>query len=256
MSENQVFKTPTQPLDLPSKGKLYPKDSPLSSGVIELNLPTAYHEDILTNRNYIQQGIVIDKFLQAIIASKIDYNDLLVGDKNAVMVGARILAYSGNYTFKYTDPTTREQEDVTVDLSQLKEKEIDWTKVKEGVNEFDFELPMSKVMVSFKILSHKDETNIESELKGMQKISKNMSGDITVRLGNSITAVNGNRDQKTIRDFAKNMPMQDSQALRKYISSVTPDILMKFDFTTKSGEVVEGLNIPMTVDFFWPELGV
>jgi hypothetical protein len=172
------------------------------------------------------------------------------------MVGARILAYSGNYTFKYTDPTTREQEDVTVDLSQLKEKEIDWTKVKEGVNEFDFELPMSKVMVTFKILSHKDETNIESELKGMQKISKNMSGDITVRLGNSITAVNGNRDQKTIRDFAKNMPMQDSQALRKYISSVTPDILMKFDFTTKSGEVVEGLNIPMTVDFFWPELGV
>jgi hypothetical protein len=111
-------------------------------------------------------------------------------------------------------------------------------------------------MVTFKILSHKDETNIESELKGMQKISKNMSGDITVRLGNSITAVNGNRDQKTIRDFAKNMPMQDSQALRKYISSVTPDILMKFDFTTKSGEVVEGLNIPMTVDFFWPELGV
>jgi hypothetical protein len=256
MSENQVFKTPTQPLDLPSKGKLYPKDSPLSSGQVELYLPSALHEDILTNRNYIQQGIVIDKFLQAIIASKIDYNDLLVGDKNAVMVGARILAYSGNYTFKYTDPTTREQEDVTVDLSQLKEKEIDWTKVKEGVNEFDFELPMSKVMVTFKILSHKDETNIESELKGMQKISKNMSGDITVRLGNSITAVNGNRDQKTIRDFAKNMPMQDSQALRKYISSVTPDILMKFDFTTKSGEVVEGLSIPMTVDFFWPELGV
>ena len=256
MSENQVFKTPTQPLDLPSKGKLYPKDSPLSSGQVELYLPSAFHEDILTNRNYIQQGIVIDKFLQAIIATKIDYNELLVGDKNAIMIGARILAYSSNYTFKYTDPSTREAEDVTVNLSQLKEKEIDWSLVTEGVNEFDFTLPMSKVTVTFKILSHKDENNIEAELKGMQKISKNMSGDITVRLGNSIVAINGNRDQKTIRDFAKNMPMQDSQALRKYITSITPDILMKFDFTTKSGEVVEGLSIPMTVDFFWPELGV
>lgn len=256
MSDNQVFKTPTQPLDLPSKGKLYPKDNPLSSGQVELYLPSAMHEDILTNRNYIQQGIVIDKFLQAIIASKIDYNELLVGDKNAVMIGARILAYGSNYSFKYSDPTTRESEEVTVDLSQLKEKEIDWNQVKEGINEFDFTLPMSKMVVTFKILTHKDETNIEAELKGMQKISKNMSGDITVRLGNSIVAVNGNRDQKTIRDFAKNMPMQDSQALRKYISAVTPDILMKFDFTTKSGEVVEGLNIPMTVDFFWPELGV
>ena len=256
MSENQVFKTPTQPLDLPSKGKLYPKDSPLSSGQVELYLPSAFHEDILTNRNYIQQGIVIDKFLQAIIATKIDYNELLVGDKNAIMIGARILAYSSNYTFKYTDPSTREAEDVTVNLSQLKEKEIDWSLITEGVNEFDYTLPMSKMTVTFKILTHKDESNIEAELKGMQKISKNMSGEVTVRLGNSIVAINGNRDQKTIRDFAKNMPMQDSQALRRYITTVTPDILMKFDFTTKSGEVVEGLSIPMTVDFFWPELGV
>ena len=256
MSDNQVFKTPTQPLDLPSKGKLYPKDSPLSSGQVELYLPSAFHEDILTNRNYIQQGIVIDKFLQAIIATKIDYNELLVGDKNAIMIGARILAYSSNYTFKYTDPSTREAEDVTVNLSQLKEKEIDWSLITEGVNEFDYTLPMSKMTVTFKILTHKDESNIEAELKGMQKISKNMSGEVTVRLGNSIVAINGNRDQKTIRDFAKNMPMQDSQALRRYITTVTPDILMKFDFTTKSGEVVEGLSIPMTVDFFWPELGV
>ena len=256
MSDNQVFKTPTQPLDLPSKGKLYPASSPLSSGQVELYLPSAFHEDILTNRNYIQQGIVIDKFLQAIIATKIDYNELLVGDKNAIMIGARILAYSSNYTFKYTDPSTREAEDVTVNLSQLKEKEIDWSLITEGVNEFDYTLPMSKMTVTFKILTHKDESNIEAELKGMQKISKNMSGEVTVRLGNSIVAINGNRDQKTIRDFAKNMPMQDSQALRRYITTVTPDILMKFDFTTKSGEVVEGLSIPMTVDFFWPELGV
>jgi hypothetical protein len=254
MSENQVFKTPTQPLDLPSKGKFYPKDNPLSSGQIELYLPTAMHEDILTNRNLIQQGLVIDKFLQAIIASKIDYNDLLVGDKNAIMVGARILAYGSKYSFKYTDPSTKEVEDVTVDLSQLKEKEIDWDQVTEGSNEFEFTLPTSNVTVTYKILSHRDENKIESELKGIQKISKNMAGEVTVRLANSITSVNGNRDPKIIRDFSKNMPIKDSQTLRKQINSMTPDILMKFDFTTNRGEVVEGLSIPMTVDFFWPDL--
>jgi len=114
----ELMNVPTQPLDLPSKGLLYPEGSPLSSGQVELYLPTAMHEDILTNRNFIQQGVVIDKFLQAIIASKIDYNDLLIGDKNAIMIGARILAYGSNYTFRYTPAGSINSEDITVDLSK------------------------------------------------------------------------------------------------------------------------------------------
>jgi len=253
---SDILNVPTQPLDLPSKGLLYPEGSPLSSGKVELYLPSAMHEDILTNRNYIQQGVVIDKFLQAIIASKIDYNDLLVGDKNAIMVGARILAYGSQYGFSFTDPVSGEKEEVTVDLSELKEKEIDWSKIKKGVNEFEFEVPMSKTLVTCKVLTHKDESAIESEIKGLQKINKNMSADVTVRLAHSIIAVNGNRDKKVIRDFIKVMPIRDSQEVKRQIVQHTPDILLKFDFTRKNGEVVEGLSIPMTVDFFWPELGV
>lgn len=253
---SDLLNVPTQTLDLPSKGLLYPESSPLSSGQIELYLPTAMHEDILTNRNFIQQGTVIDKFLQAIIASKIDYTELLVGDKNAIMIGVRILAYGSKYSFKYTDPTSNQAEDVTVDLSDLKEKEIDWESIKKGQNEFDYQLPMSKQLITFKALTHKDESAIESELKGLQKVNKNMSAEITVRLAHSIVAVNGDRDKKVVRDFIKAMPMRDSQDLRKKVLASTPDILMKFDFTRKNGEVVEGLSIPMTVDFFWPELGV
>jgi hypothetical protein len=249
-----TLSVPTQTLDLPSKGLLYPESNPLSLGVIELNLPSAMHEDILTNRNFIQQGTVIDKFLQAIIATKIDYNELLVGDKNAIMIGARILAYGSKYSFKYNDGGS--QEDVTVDLSELKEKEIDWDRVKKGVNEFDYELPMSKQLITFKIPTHKDESAIEAEVKGIQKINKNMSADVTIRLAHSIVALNGNRDKKAIRDFIKVMPMRDSQDLRKHMAATTPDILLKFDFTKKDGEVVEGLTVPMTVDFFWPDLGV
>jgi hypothetical protein len=252
----ELMNVPTQPLDLPSKGLMYPESSPLSSGQVELNLPTAMHEDILTNKNFIQQGIVIDKFLQAIIASKIDYNELLLGDKNAIMLGARILAYGSNYSFKYTPAGSMTSEDVTVDLSLLKEKEINWDQVKKGKNEFDFQLPMSGKLITYKINTHKDEMAIEAEVKGLQKINKNLSSDVTVRLSHSIVAVDGDRDKKIIRDFVKAMPIRDSQELKKQITSNTPDIVMKFDFVLSNGEVVEGLNIPMTVDFFWPESGV
>jgi len=252
----ELMNVPTQPLDLPSKGLLYPESSPLSSGQIELYLPTAMHEDILTNRNFIQQGVVIDKFLQAIIASKIDYNELLIGDKNAIMIGARILAYGSNYSFRYTPAGSATPEEITVDLSKLKEKEINWDDVKKGKNEFDYQLPMSGRLVTYKIATHKDEMAIEAEIKGLQKVNKNLSSDVTVRLSHSVVAVDGDRDKKIIRDFVKSMPIRDSQDLRKQISANTPDIVMKFDFTTASGEVVEGLNLPMTVDFFWPEFGI
>jgi hypothetical protein len=147
-------------------------------------------------------------------------------------------------------------EDVTVDLSLLKEKEINWDQVKKGKNEFDFQLPMSGKLITYKINTHKDEMAIEAEVKGLQKINKNLSSDVTVRLSHSIVAVDGDRDKKIIRDFVKAMPIRDSQELKKQITSNTPDIVMKFDFVLSNGEVVEGLNIPMTVDFFWPESGV
>ena len=90
----QTQKFPTEVVDLPSKGKLYPPDSPLASGTIEMKYMTAKEEDILTNQNYIEKGIVIDKLLQALIVDKtIDYNELLVGDKNALLIAARILGY-------------------------------------------------------------------------------------------------------------------------------------------------------------------
>jgi len=253
MSDNQVFKTPTQPLDLPSKGFLYPESNPLSSGQVELNMPSAKDEDILTNRNYIEQNIVLDKFLQSIIASKIDYDDLLVGDKNAILVAARILAYGSQYTFNYTDPVTRVAEPVTIDLGDIKDKEIDWSKFTKGVNELDIKLPTTGATITVKLMTHRDEMAIEAEIKAMKKFNKNASIEVTSRLNQTILAVNGDRTTATIRNFVKSMPMRDTKEMKKVLALSTPDLEMKFDFTRSNGEVVEGLTIPMTVDFFWPE---
>ena len=105
------FKLPTEEVELPSKGLVYPKDNPLSSGKIEMKYMTAKEEDILTNQSYIKKGVVIDKLLQSLITSDINYNDLIIGDKNAIMVAARVLGYGKDYEFEYED------EEIEIDLN-------------------------------------------------------------------------------------------------------------------------------------------
>ena len=65
---------PTEVIDLPSKGYFYSKDSPLSSGQVEIKYMTAREEDILTSQNLIKKGVVIEK----LIDSKIIKNEILV----------------------------------------------------------------------------------------------------------------------------------------------------------------------------------
>ena len=91
---------------MPSKGHFYPSDNPLSSGQVEIKYMTAKEEDILTSANLIQKGIVLDKLLQALIVSEgVNLDDVLIGDKNAIMIASRILAYGKDYKFEYTDPS-------------------------------------------------------------------------------------------------------------------------------------------------------
>lgn len=251
---SQDFSLPTETVHLPSKGLLYPKENPLSSGVIEMKYMTAKEEDILSNQNYIKQGIVFDRLLKSLIVSKIDYDDLLVGDKNAIMIASRILGYGKDYPVKVQHPVTGEEEEVVIDLSTLKERELD-PSIKEGVNEFTFTLPQSKNEVTFKILTHRDERMIDEELKGLKKA--NISSEITTRLKHTILAVNGNRDRKAVRDFVDNYLLaMDAKALRAYIRKVTPDLDLTFTFVGSDGYTKEGVDVPIGVSFFYPSAGI
>jgi len=174
------FRFPTEVIDLPSKGLIYPESSPLSSGTIELKYMSAKEEDILTNTNFIEKGIVIDKLLQSMIVTKCDYNDLIVGDKNAILVAARILGFGAEYPVEITDKYGKKIP-VTVNLSELKNKEINESLFVKGKNEFNFTLPQSKVTVTFKLLNASDEAKIEDEVKGLKKLYPNDSFDITTR---------------------------------------------------------------------------
>jgi hypothetical protein len=247
------FKLPTETITLPSKGLLYPKDNPLSKGEIEMSYMSAKHEDILTNVNYIKNGTVIDKLLQELIVTPINYNDLLTGDKDAIMIAARILGYGKDYPIKFYNEQNKIEEEYIVDLTSLKEKSVDESLVKEGANEFSFTLPQSQNLVTFKILTHGDEKNIDSELRGLAKIQPDRSFETTTRLKYLITSVEGKRDKKDIREFVDvYLTAQDARALRQYYTQVAPGIDMTIDIE-KDGYTKEGVSMPIGLNFFWPD---
>ncbi len=239
------FTTPTEKVELPSKGLIYPKESPLSSGVIEMKYMTAKEEDILMNQSYIKKGTAIDKLLKSLIVTEIDYDDLIVGDKNAIMVAARVLGYGPDYNFEY------EGEEHTVDLGQLENKPFDESFITQGLNEFPYTLPYSKADITYKLLTNKDEKNINRELEGLKRLNKESSADLSTRLKFMITSVEGDRDISTIREFVdKRLLARDSKTLRKHIKNSQPDVDLTFFPTSDSS----GVNIPIGVSFFWPDL--
>ena len=248
--EEKKHTFPSEEVTLPSKGLLYPEGSPLRKGVIEMKYMTAKEEDILTNPNLIENGTVIDKLLQSLIVTPIDYNMLLTGDKNAILVAARILGYGADYSFTYKG------EEINIDLTTIKDKLIDETLVVEGKNEFHFTLPTSKTEVTFKFLTHADERKIENELKGLKKLNKNATSDVTTRMKYIITSVDSDHEQKTIREFVDlKFLARDARELRKYIEKIQPSVDLSYDYEDQRGNVKK-IDIPVGINFFWPDASV
>jgi len=243
--EESKFKMPTETVDLPSKGLLYPEGSELAKGTLEMKYMTAKEEDILTNQSYIKNGTVLDKLMKSLIVSKIIYDDLLVGDKNAIMVAARILGYGSDYTFEYNG------ESQLVDLSQIENKPLKEELFSPRVNEFSFTLPHSKNSITFKLLTHKDEQDINRELEGLKKINKDADPSLSTRLKYMITSVEGERERKDIREFVDNYLLaKDSRALREYVREIQPDV----DLTFFPDGTSDRINIPIGISFFWPDI--
>ncbi|MBC8428145.1 MAG: hypothetical protein H8D94_01595 [Candidatus Pelagibacter sp.] len=235
-------------IDLPSKGKVYPENSPLSSGKIELKYMTAKEEDILTSQNLIKKGVVIDKLLDALILTDgVNTDDLILGDKNAVMIAARVLAYGPEYSSEFTNPETGELVQHTFNLADCPFKEIS-----DDIsgNEFETELPTSKLNVKFKLLTGKEEKKIEEEMNSKKKMGSQVSSELTTRLKHSIISVNGEDNTSKISNFVDNMLARDSLFLRNKIADMSPDIEMKQEVDL-GGKMVE-INIPLTIEFFWP----
>jgi transcription elongation factor Elf1 len=247
-------KFPSEVIDLPSEGYFYPEGSPLSTGRIELKLMTAKEEDILTSQNLIKKGVVLDELLKALIVTEgVKLDDLLIGDKNAIFIAARRLAYGDDYPVKITCPKCDQENEIIINLGMLKSKPFDFSQHTRGENSFTFTLPYLKKTIVYKLMTHKDEQDVDAELKNInKKIGTTASPEMTTRLKYMIMSVDGNEDRKTIREFVDDIPARDSVVFRKFMREHTPDIDMTFNFKCAHCGHEERMALPLGVDFFWP----
>ena len=241
-------KFPSEVIDLPSEGKLYPEGHPCKDGKIEIKYMTAKEEDILTSQNLIKKGVVIDRVLDSLILTEgVKIDDLVLGDKNAVMVAARVLAYGPEYACNIINPKTGEELTHTFNLA-----DCPFTKLPKGITEnlFEATLPISKKKIKYSILTGKDENLIEKDLNASKKLGS-VSPELTTRFRYMIKEVDGDTSQSVINDIAVNMLARDSMFLRQEIQKVSPDIELEQEIDIE-GESVK-VSIPMTVGFFWPD---
>ena len=254
--EVKQSKFPTEIIDLPSKGLFYPADSELAKGVVEMKYMTAREEDILTSANLIKQGVVLDKLFQSLIVSSINYNDLLIGDKNAIMMAARVLGYGKDYEVEITDPfSPNDKQKVVIDLTSIQPKEYDFDSLVPNQNEFEVTLPISKRQLVFRLMTHGLETKIKEEVKAQLKFTKasGIDRDLSTRMKCMIVSIDGNSERPYINNFVDNeLFAQDSKFLREQIKQKTPDLDMTFVFTSNVTGESQVMEVPMDVSFFWP----
>lgn len=246
MESNSNLTFPTETISLPSKGLFYPKDHPLRGGKVEMKYMTASEEDILSNENFIQSGVVLDKLIESLTMKKFDISDVLPGDKSAMLVAARILGYGKNYKFRIRNT------DVTVDLSQMKDLEMDESIITPD-GTIKYTLPETGVIIEFKHLTERGYDKIAEEIEGYKKINKDNVPSVTTKLKHHIVSIDGNKDPNFIRNYVNNTLLaMDSRSLRNRIESTKPDIdlNMKVDING----VEEDVNIPIDLTFFWPDL--
>ena len=255
--KENAYAFPTENITLPSKGKGYAKDNPLSSGQIEMKYMTAKEEDILTSQNLIKKGTVLDKLFQSLILSPIDYNDLLIGDKNAIMVAARILGYGSDYKFDLTCPMCSHINHMDVNLSTLENIKFDIDALDLlGENGFlEWEMPTSKRKITFTIPTHRMEESVRREMDAKKKTIKDgVSPEVTTRFKHMIISVDDNDDKKHVRNFIDNEFLsRDSLAFRDYLGTIQPDIDFNIDF--ECSECEHNGEVALTIDagFFWPQ---
>lgn len=252
---NLTFATPTEFVDLPSRGRFYPEEHPLS-GVdsLEIKYMTAKEEDILTSQTLLRKGLALERLLQSVIIDKrINPETMLVGDRNAVLVASRITGYGEEYTVAVSCPECTASTDYDFNLSKYQFKESDdicFTKTEDDTH--TARLPASKLEVEVRMLTGKDEKYLleQRERKKKKKLPETM---LTDQLKRIIVSINGITDTPQIKAAISNLPARDSRYLRTIYDQLVPNIDMRQEFECPSCGAATDLEVPFTTAFFWPK---
>jgi len=255
-SRNISWEVPVEAVPVPSRGSVYPPDSPLhNKELIEIKAMTAKEEDILTSRALIKQGTVISHLIASCLVNKdISVQKMLVGDRNALMVSVRITGYGSDYSAKASCPSCNKESSQSFDLTNLGIKRLQIEPSRHGQNCFDFKLPVSGRLVQFRFLTGEDEEEISTINERKKQLMPDMllENNVTTRLERSIVSVDGVTDRNEISLFIRSMPALDSRKLRKFIDDNEPGIDMTTEMRCLHCSVTSEISLPMGASFFWP----
>jgi len=234
---------------LPSMGLFY--SNKLSEVAVEYM--TSKDEDMLTTPSLIENGTVLDVLLKRKIKTQgVNPDDLLPGDRNAIILFLRSSSYGREYTVQVIDPRTNTPFKTVVDLTKLKYKEIKEFPDENGL--FSVMLPMRKKEVKFKLLTAGEENILFKKAKSIQEAyNEEYNQYSTMKLKASIFSINGNSDRLYIDKFVDAMPALDAYAIRKKINDVSPDVDLEYEFTTKDNYTFNA-NLVIGLDFFFPKI--
>lgn len=255
MLEEFGYEVPVESVPLPSGGITYPPESPLyRKETVEIRAMTAREEDILTSKALIKKGTVISHLLQSCLIDKsINVDDMLSGDRNAVMTALRVTGYGADYKVEVDCPACGERSKQVFNLADLAINRLQITPVAEGANAFETVLPVTKKTVRFKFLTGHDEQEIMVTNERRKKQGMTADHLVTMRLQHAIVSVDGKTDRNKIGLFIRNMPARDSLVLRRFIDNNEPGIDMKSWMDCPSCLEHSEVRLPLGASFFWPD---
>jgi len=253
-----AFSTPTTFVELPSRGRLYPEGHPLNGcEQIEIRFMTAKEEDILTSEALLKKGIAVDRMIQSVILDKrVKVENLVVGDKNAIIVAARISGYGKEYEVGVNCPSCGSRTEYAFDLEK--------TKIDEGQDYGDYEIektenntfiittPTLKAQVEMRPMYGVDETYL-TQLAANRKAKNMPSTSTTDQFRRLIVSVNGNTEGAYRESFITNAPARDTRYLRQAYRKIMPNIDLTQEFVCSSCGAETEMAVPLTVKFFWTQ---
>jgi hypothetical protein len=227
---------------LPSKGIYYEN----KKKSVKVSYLTASDENILSSPNLMSSNTVIDELLKMKILDRdVSIDELVEEDRQAVLIFLRNTAFGSDYKVTTVDPKTDNEFTFDVDLSTLKTK--DFNLVEDSNGEYSYYMEKSKVNVTFKFLTKKQENEIEL-------ISKSWNGNgvapiVTRKLEMMIKSIEGNKDLMNIRNLVERLPIKDSQDFRKFVDNNKPGLDLSQYVTTPSGEMIQ-VKFGLGIEFF------
>jgi len=249
------FRIPTEFVRLPSKGKIYPQDSSLYlAEEVEVKQMTASEEDILTSRSLIRSGKAVDMVVGSCLVDKtIIVDNLLTGDKNAILMALRVNAYGTDYKLDVTCPTCSEEtKDHSFDLSSLEMKTLDIKPLEEGTNKFNYKTE-SGTELEFQFFTNGLVKQVTEEQSSIKRVSgQAVDKNITASLKAYIISVDGNKNKADINRYVDVMPARDSRTLRRFIDDNEPDLTMEQEFDCPHCGNTNEVDVPISAEFFWP----